>query len=338
MIHTNLKWLNRKKEITINKEIYRQIYKIIKNYDQIIIARHISPDPDAIGTQIALRDSIRLTFPNKKVYAIGAGVSKFKYLGNLDKVDPNSITSALLIVLDVPNYFRVDGIEDFTFDAVLKIDHHPAEDIVGTVDFTSSDYSSAAEMVADIIYNTRLQIDKTIAENLFYGIISDSERFLFKNTRPHTFEVVLKLIKDFNLDFTSLYDNLYEKSLKECKFEAYVINNLTLTDNGFGYILIDSNIIDEYGVDNSTASIIVNNFHFIKELIAWCFVTYDDRNEVYKANIRSRGPVINEIANKYNGGGHNYAAGARIAKKSDVEALFKDLDAACEKYLDREDQ
>ena len=104
------------------------------------------------------------------------------------------------------------------------------------------------------------------------------------------------------------------------------------------YILIDSSIIDEYGVDNSTASIIVNNFHFIKELIAWCFVTYDDRNEVYKANIRSRGPVINEIANKYNGGGHNFAAGARIVKKSDVESLFKDLDAACEKYLDREEQ
>ena len=285
-----------------------------------------------------MRDSIRLTFPNKKVYAVGAGVSKFKYLGSLDKVDTNSITNALLVVLDVPNYARIDGIEDISYDAILKIDHHPSEDIIGTVDFTSSEYSSTAEMVSDIIFNTKLHIDKTIAENLFYGIISDSERFLFKNTRPHTFEVVLKLIKDFNLDFTSLYDNLYEKSLRECKFEAYIVNNLTVTNNGFGYILIDSKIIDEYNVDNSTASIVVNNFHFIKELIAWCFVTYDERNEIYKANIRSRGPVINEVASRFNGGGHKFASGARIAKKSDVEELFKELDKVCEEYLDKEEQ
>ena len=243
-----------------------------------------------------------------------------------------------MIALDVPNKARIDGIEDYSFDAILRIDHHPSEDIEAEVDFSSCDYSSTAEMVADLIFNTRLQIDKTIAEDLFYGIISDSERFLFKNTKPHTFEVVLKLIKKFNLDFTSLYDSLYEKSLKECKFEAYVINNMTLTENGFGYILIDSKIIDEFEVDNSTASIIVNNFHFIKELVAWCFVTYDDRNEIYKANIRSRGPIINEVASHFNGGGHNYAAGARIVNKSDVDKLFKELDEACKQYLDKEEQ
>lgn len=324
--------------ITINKDIYRQIFKLIKSYDEIVIARHISPDPDAIGSQIALRDSIRLTFPNKKVFAVGSGVSKFKYLGALDKIDPNSLTNALLIVVDVPNFVRVDGIEGLTFNDILKIDHHPAEDIKGTVDFTSTNSSSAAEMICDVIFNTKLQMDKGIAEALFYGIISDSERFLFKNTGIHTFEVVLRLIKEYNLDFTSLYDNLYEKSLKEVKFEAYITNNLTVTENGFGYIYIDSNIINEYGVDNSTASIIVNNFHFIKELIAWCFVTYDDRNEIYKANIRSRGPVINEVASHFNGGGHKYASGARISKKSDVDALFKELDEVCKQYVNREEQ
>ena len=44
----------------------RKIYKKIRQYDTIVIARHISPDPDAIASQIALRDAIKLTFPNKK--------------------------------------------------------------------------------------------------------------------------------------------------------------------------------------------------------------------------------------------------------------------------------
>lgn len=322
----------------MNKDLYKQIFKLIKSYDEIVIARHIGPDPDAVGSQIALRDSIKLTFPDKKVYAVGAGVSKFRFLGNLDRVDMNSITNALLIVLDVPNYHRIDGIEDLTYNDIVKIDHHPAEDIIGTADFTSSNYSSTAEMVSDLIFNTKLQMDKSIAEKLFLGIISDSERFLFTNTQVHTFEVVLKLIKDYSINFTSLYDSLYEKHFSECKFEAFLINNMTITENKFGYVLIDNKVIDEYGVDNATASVIVNNFNFIKELNAWCFITYDDRNELYKANIRSRGPVINEVASHYNGGGHKLAAGARVTKMEDVNNLIHDLDKACNEYLSREDQ
>ena len=189
-----------------NKELYKQIYRIIRNYNEIVIARHVGPDPDAVASQIALRDSIRATFPDKRVYAVGAGVSRFKYLGYLDHPDYNSLTNTLLIVLDVPNFFRIDGIEGLTYKDILKIDHHPKEDIVGTVDFTSSDYSSSAEMVADLLFNTKLVINEDIASKLYVGIVSDSERFLFRNTQVHTFEVALKLIKDFNLNFVDLYN------------------------------------------------------------------------------------------------------------------------------------
>jgi phosphoesterase RecJ-like protein len=65
----------------------KNIYKKISKYQNIVIARHIGPDPDAIASQMALRDSIKLTFPNKNVYAVGVGVSKFKYFGLLDKID-----------------------------------------------------------------------------------------------------------------------------------------------------------------------------------------------------------------------------------------------------------
>lgn len=318
--------------VFIKNDVFKKIFKLIKSYDEIVIARHIGPDPDAVASSLALRDSIKLTFPNKKVYAVGAGVSKFKYLGHHDKVDFNSITNALLIVLDVPNFHRVDGIEGLTFSSIIKIDHHPEEDIVGTVDFTSSKYSSAAEMIADVLYNTHLKMNKQIAEKLFLGIVSDSERFLFNNTQISTFETAVKLIKDYKLDFSKLYYPLYEKDLNEIKFEAYITNNLNITKNGLASIVIDSSTLKEYSADSSTAATIINNYNFIKEILVWTFITYDERNEIFKVNIRSRGPVINKIASKYNGGGHPFASGARIVEKENIKNFLDDLEEACKEY------
>ena len=67
--------------------MFKEIYKKIEEYDTIVIARHIGVDPDALASQLALRDSIKLTFPNKKVSAIGTGSAKFYSIGKLDKLE-----------------------------------------------------------------------------------------------------------------------------------------------------------------------------------------------------------------------------------------------------------
>mgnify|MGYP006384950715 FL=1 len=51
--------------------MYNEIIDKIREYDTIVIARHVGVDPDALCSQLALRDSIRLTYPNKKVSAVG---------------------------------------------------------------------------------------------------------------------------------------------------------------------------------------------------------------------------------------------------------------------------
>lgn len=87
--------------------MYKKIFKEIKKYDVIVIARHIGVDPDAMASQIALRDSIKLTFPEKKVLAIGTGSAKFSFLGKLDKAE--KVNNALLIITDTPDRKRIDG-------------------------------------------------------------------------------------------------------------------------------------------------------------------------------------------------------------------------------------
>lgn len=318
--------------VTINSSIVKKVFKKIKEYPEIIIARHVGPDPDAIASTIALRDSIRLTFPEKEVYAVGLGVSKFKYYGILDKIDNEQYKNALLIVLDVPNLNRVDGIEGLEYKEIMKIDHHPAEDIKGPVDWTDETSCSTCQMIAELILKTPLKLDTKIASNLYLGIVSDSDRFLLSYTTNKTFQVVHDLIKASKIDFVSLYNYLYDRSIDEVRFQGYIAMNMVVSENGLGYIVIPSDIIKEYHVDLATPANLINSFNFIRDVLVWTFITEDVKNKVYKVSIRSHGPVINETASHYHGGGHKYASGARITSLEEIDAFIKELDDLCEEY------
>lgn len=319
--------------INITKPVINQIFKKIKKYNNIVIARHISPDPDAIASQLALRDSIRETFKEKNVLAVGVGVSKFKEYGTLDKQDYSNIKNALLIVLDVPNMCRIDGIENLDYKEIVRIDHHPKEDIPTIVEWDDITCSSTCQMVAELIMDTKLALTSKVASNLFLGMVSDSDRFLLKNTTAHTFEVAARLVRESGIDFPSLYDTLYIRPFNEIKFQAYIINNLTIVDNAFAYIKINNDTLKEFNVDAATVTNMINNFNFIDDFVVWCFVVNDERNDQIKISIRSRGPVINLIASRYNGGGHKLASGCRLKTDEEVDKLLNDLKDAAISYI-----
>lgn len=312
--------------------VTKKIAKKIKQYDTIMIARHTGPDPDAICSQIALRDSIKETYPAKKVYAVGIGVSKFKKYGLLDKVDNKNIKNSLLITLDVPNYCRVDGIEDLEPKEIIKIDHHPFEEEFGPLEWVDDTSSSTCQLIASLIMNTNLKLTEQIANNLFIGMVSDSDRFLLPYTTKETFKIATMLMERSKINICKQYEKLHERPINEVRFHGFIGKSLNVTENGFAYIKITAETLKEYGVDAASPSNMINDFNYIKDVIVWAFVTYDEKNDIFKVNIRSRGPVINEIASKYHGGGHKFASGVRTKKEEEIDNLLKDLDAVCEKY------
>ena len=309
--------------------VIKKIYKKIKKYNTIVIARHIGPDPDAVCSQIALRDTIKATFPSKNVYAVGMSVSRFKSFGTLDKINEEELDNPLLIVLDVPNISRIDGITFSKYKEVIKIDHHPYEDKMGDTELVDTTSCSVAQLIGELVLNTRLKLTKEVAENIFLGIVSDSDRFLLQYTTAKTFKIVNQIIEKTNLDFTNLYVRLYERPLNEIRFQGYLAQNLITTENGFAYIKITTDDIKNFGVDSSTASNMINNFNYIKEIKVWTFITYDQKSTMYKVNIRSRNVIINDIAAKYHGGGHKFASGVRTTNEVDIDNLIKDLDERC---------
>ena len=71
---------------------------------------------------------------------------------------------------------------------------------------------------------------------------------------------------------------------------------------------------------------------FVNEILVWVFFSEDTKMNVIKANIRSRGPIINEVASKFGGGGHKFASGARLKSWEEVNNLIKELDEVTSIY------
>ena len=312
--------------------LYRQIYKKIKKYNKIVIAHHIGPDPDAMGSSLGLKEIILNTFPKKKVYVVGASPTKFKFIGFGDKFDESLYEDSLLIVCDTPDLKRVDGVDPFKFKDSIKIDHHPFIEEFCKLEWIDSSSSSASQMIIELTYKTRLKMCKEAACKLYIGLIADTERFLHGYTTPKTFELVYKLVKDTKIDFTKLYLPLYLKPIKDLKFQGYIMNNLTITENGFAYIKLTDDVFEQYGIDAATPGNLINNFGFIDEIIAWGFFSYDKSNDIIRGNIRSRGPVINEVLEPFGGGGHPLAAGVRTHSFDTVDEIIKELDNVCKEY------
>ncbi len=315
---------------------YSKIYRRIKKYKKIVIARHIGADPDCLASSLALRDIILNTFPNKKVFAVGAPTSTFKFLGVLDKFNEEMYKDSLLIVLDTPDYKRVDGVDPARFKEKIKIDHHPFVEKFCDFEWIDDTASSASQMILELVFKTRLVMSKEAAEKLFVGIVSDTNRFLFQYTTPKTFSLVSKLIKLTNIDFTNLYEPLYMRPIKEIRFQGYIANNMTITENGLAYITITEDILKEYNVDAATAGNMINNFNYIEEVLVWAIFSIDVNNDIIRGSIRSRGPIINELASRFGGGGHIFASGVRLKAEVDKENFIKELDLACQAYKEKE--
>ena len=312
--------------------IFNQIYNKIKKYNKIVIARHVGADPDALGSTLGLKEAILNTFPKKEVYVVGVPASRHKYIGELDRFDESMYENSLLIVLDTPNLKRIDGVDVSKFEYKIKIDHHPFIEKFCDIELIDETSSSASQLVIELIKNTKLKPNKACAEKLYIGLIGDTNRFLYYYTTAKTFDLVSYLISETEIDFTKLYENMYLRSLHDLRFQSYVINNITLTENGFGYLKIEQDILDEYGVDAATASNMVNNLNYIIDMYSWAIFAYDKSNNNIRGSIRSRGPIVNEVASNYNGGGHIYAAGVRVTSFDEVDNLIKDLEEVCKKY------
>ncbi|ALX48354.1 DHH family phosphoesterase [Lentibacillus amyloliquefaciens] len=308
------------------------IIQAIKTYETIIIHRHVRPDPDAYGSQAGLKEMIAASFPDKNVYIVGESEPSLDFLADMDDIDDDTYNNALVIVCDTANATRIS---DQRFDygsQLIKIDHHPNVDAFGDLLWVDTSASSTSEMIYDLYVAGKgegFTFNDEAARLLYAGIVGDTGRFLFPSTTKKTFQHSSELVA-YNFDRTSLYDGIYQTKDNIARLQGYILQHFELAESGLSSVRLSKALLDEYGVSSKETGQLVGVLGNIEGIKAW--VLFIEENELIRVRLRSKGPVINEIAAKYNGGGHPMASGATVSTWQETENVVKDLDEACRQY------
>ncbi|WP_277673487.1 DHH family phosphoesterase [Piscibacillus halophilus] len=306
-----------------------EILKLIKEYDKIIIHRHVRPDPDAYGSQVGLGEMIKNSFPNKTVLLAGEEDPSLNYLARLDQIEDKQFQGALVIVCDTANEERICDQRYRLGDQLIKIDHHPNREPYGDVTWIDTEASSTSEMIYELYdagKSLGFRLNDKAARLLYAGIVGDTGRFLFPSTTNRTFEAASELIK-YEFDRTDLYDQMYQTPLKVAKLRGRLLTDLNPRDSGLAVFKIDQKMLQEYEVTSEETQAFVGIAGDIQEILTWVF--FVEEEDVIRVRLRSKGPVVNEVAFKYNGGGHPMASGARVNSWNEADELVKDLEKVC---------
>lgn len=311
----------------------RQIIDTIASYETIIIHRHVRPDPDAYGSQQGLKELILANYPEKKVFAVGEHDESLSFLANPDNITDDIYDDALVIVTDTANTERVDDQRYTNGKMIIKIDHHPNDDQYGDLLWVDTNASSCSEMIYELFEEGK-QVANWIlsdasARLLFAGIVGDTGRFQFPSTTVKTFKIAGELIT-YNFDRNQIFDGMYEMEQKLLNLQGYIYQNFKMDEYGAAHIKLTKELLAEFNVVPSEASLLVGCLGSVKGICAW--VVFIEEADQIRVRLRSKGPIINTLAKEFNGGGHPLASGATAYSWEEAERVITRLQEICKAY------
>ncbi len=320
----------------MNTVIKKAILEKIKEYDSIVLFRHIRNDGDCVGATKGLKEIIKASFPSKSVYVIENECARYlAFLGPEDgEISDETYAHSLGIVLDTASAERISNKKFELCPELIKIDHHIPVTPYGDIQWIEEDYSSCCEMIAEFYdsFRDELVLTRDAAKYLYTGMVTDSGRFKYEGVSGSTLRKAAVLL-DAGIDTESLYANLYLEDFAFLKFKAAIYEKMQITENGVAYIFVDREMQEKYNLSNEQASASVSAMDGIRGCLAWiAFIENTDGSNSIRVRLRSRFVTINQIAEKYHGGGHACASGATVYSVDELRALVADTDAWVKEY------
>ncbi len=300
----------------------KNILNEIKTYDTIIIHGHKRPDGDCYGGQYGLKGILKEAFPNKNIYVVGEESDYVKYVGSPDVINDDAYQDALSIVVDTATKERISDPRYIKGKKVIKIDHHIDVDAYGDMNWVDTSYPAVSEMITDFAIQHDLKIPLSSAIALYTGLITDTGRFRYRGVSNRTHIMAGALINE-GVDVEFIDSKLTQESLKTFALKGYVYSNFVTVEGGFIYLKMPRDIINQYGVTDEEAASVVNLIGGLEGYPVWALMI-EYENEI-RIRLRSSGPVINTLAEKYEGGGHAKASGARLPSWDHLDQFVGDV-------------
>lgn len=303
---------------------FDEIYEKIKEYPTIILHRHTSPDPDALGSQAGLGRALKARFPEKKILFAGENdEGDLAWINKMDDVTEDDYQGALVITTDTANTPRISNKNYNKGEFLIKIDHHPDVDPYADMSYVDPDSPAASQIIAEFLNAEGMEITPDIAYPLYAGIVGDTGRFMYPETSAKTFEIVAQLAKT-GININEIARNISDVTFEQAKLQAKAMEEMIVDPSGAAYAVLSQQDLKDLGVTGDQASVTVSTPGRIKDVIAWnVFVEKPDGT--YRVHYRSKGPVINKLAAKHDGGGHALASGANAKDMDEVKQVFKEL-------------
>lgn len=301
----------------------KRILDKIKAYDTIIIHGHKRPDGDCYGAQFGLKDIIKRSFPKKSVYVVGERAEYVDFVGRVDKIEDDVYDNALSIVVDTAIADRISDKRYVKGKEIIKIDHHIPVENYGDLIWVDTSFPSCAQMITYFYYKFQDELKLSLegANALYTGIVTDTGRFRYRGVSQLTHQLAGILLGK-GVDVEYIDSHLSKESLQMIALKGHVYTNYE-TSGQFIYTKMTRDVIDKYQVSDEQAASMVNALGGIDGYPVWAlFIEYPDEIRI---RLRSSGPTINELANRYGGGGHAKASGARLNNWEELGDFIKDV-------------
>lgn len=309
-----------------------QVKEKIDKAKKVLVNAHRSPDPDSIGSVLALYQVLLEMGKKVKVICpdeVSPEYSFLPYYDEIEKVDFFSFNYKdydLFITLDSSSWTMVTrdkGVEMFDMPIVV-IDHHKSNDMYGVINIVDENVSSCAEVLYLVFEDWGVKITKDIATCLLTGILGDTGVFRYPSVTPQTMDVARGLMEK-GADKNEIIFNVYSSTdFGLIRFWGEVIRRMVKEDR-FVWSAIPYEVFKEYGEPGLGKETAASTFAQIVKDTDFGLILVEERPGTVAISFRSRGKAdVSKLAEKLGGGGHKDAAGAKV-EGDDYEDLLKSV-------------
>lgn len=321
----------------MTKAVIEEIKGVILSSKSVILAAHVDPDGDTLGSMIALALILKKLGIECVMYSTDGVPNSYKFLphaGEIVNKVPNEKFD-LLITVDSSDISRI-GKEKIHAKKIINIDHHPDNTNFGDINYVEL-ISSVAEQVFHLAQAFEVELDQETAFSLYISIITDTGNFRYSNTLPSTFEIAKVLVEkgaDPQTAAIAVYDN---RRIEGLRILAKTLLNAETLENGkIIYSVISSEMIADTKARGEDLVGIIDHMRSVKTAeIAILF--REESKGVFKLNFRSKGKInVSNIARACGGGGHVQASGCTMkgeleeVKRTVLDLVLKEF-KSCEK-------